>query len=66
MAFPGFPGSGVPPGPVAGEYARARAQAAAAEQRMPSANVLKSIDDERRVRRLRRRLRFWRVFRRVR
>jgi hypothetical protein len=33
---------------------------------MPSANVLKSIDDERRVRRLRRRLRFWRVFRRVR
>jgi hypothetical protein len=66
MAFPGFPGSGVPPGPVAGEYARAHAQAAAAQQRMPSAEVLQGIDDNRRERRLRRRLRFWRVFRRVR
>ena len=66
MAFPGHAGGGVPPGPVAGEYARAHARAAGAAQRLPSANVLKAIDDERRVRRLRRRLRFWRVFRRVR
>jgi hypothetical protein len=66
MAFPGFPGGGVPPGPVAGEYARAHAQAAAAKYRLPSAEVLQSIEDERRVRRLRRVLQFWRLFRRVR
>jgi hypothetical protein len=66
MAFPGHTGGGIPPGPVAGEYARAHAQAAGAKARLPSADVLKAMDDERRVRRLRRRLWFWRVFRRVR
>jgi len=51
---------------VAGEYARAHAQAAAAQNRLPSAEVLQGMDDERRVRRLRRVLRFWRLFGRVR
>ena len=66
MAYPGHPGGGVPPGPVAGEYARSYAQAAGAKARLPSADVLKAMDDERRVRRLRRRLWFWRMLRRVR
>jgi hypothetical protein len=66
MAYPGLPGGGIPPGPVAGEYARAHAHAAAAKDRLPSAEVLQAIDDERRVRRLRRVLRFWRLFGRVR
>ncbi|HYU39153.1 MAG TPA: hypothetical protein VEM59_04850 [Acidimicrobiia bacterium] len=66
MAYPGISGGGVPPGPVAGEYARAHAQAAAAQNRLPSAEVLQGMDDERRVRRLRRVLRFWRLFGRVR
>jgi hypothetical protein len=66
MAFPGVPGGGIPPGPVAVEYARAHANAAAAKHRLPSAEVLEAMDDERRVRRLRRLLRFWRLFGRVR
>jgi hypothetical protein len=33
---------------------------------LPSADVLKGVDDERAVRRLRRRLRFWRLLGRVR
>jgi hypothetical protein len=33
---------------------------------LPSADVLKAMDDERAVRRLRRRLRFWRLLGRVR
>jgi hypothetical protein len=66
MTFPGFPGGGVPPGPVAAEYARAHAQAEAVKHRLPSAEVLRAMDDDRRVRRLRRRLRFWRLFGRVR
>jgi hypothetical protein len=51
---------------VTGEYARARAEGAAAEHRIPSAEVLRGLDDARGVRRLRRRLRFWRFLRRVR
>jgi hypothetical protein len=35
-------------------------------QHLPSADVLKAVDDERAVRRLRRRLRFWRLLGRVR
>ncbi len=52
-------------GPGAGD-ARGRAQAARAEHRLPSPEVIQGIDDERRVRRLRRALRFWRLFRRAR
>jgi hypothetical protein len=40
--------------------------AAAEAQHLPSADVLKAMDDERAVRRLRRRLRFWRLLGRVR
>jgi hypothetical protein len=40
--------------------------AASESQHLPSADVLKAMDDERAVRRLRRRLRFWRLLRRVR
>jgi hypothetical protein len=40
--------------------------AAAEAQRLPSADVLKAMDDARRVRRLRRQLQFWRLLRRVR
>jgi hypothetical protein len=40
--------------------------AAAEAQHLPSADVLKALDDARRVRRLRRKLRFWRLLRRVR
>jgi hypothetical protein len=66
MAFPGWSGGGIPPGPVAGEYARAHANAALAQHRLPSAEVVRAMDDERRVRKLQRRLRVWRFFRRVR
>jgi hypothetical protein len=66
MAFPGWSGGGIPPGPVAGEYARAHANAAAAQHRLPSAEVIRAMDDARRVRRLQRRLRIWRFFRSVR
>lgn len=49
---------------------RARARAypiAEVEARhVPSADVIKGMDDERAVRKLRRRIRFWRFFRRVR
>jgi hypothetical protein len=40
--------------------------AASESQHLPSADVLKAMDDERAVRRLRRRLRFWRLLGRVR
>jgi len=40
--------------------------AAAEAQHLPSADVLKALDDARRVRRLRRKLQFWRLLRRVR
>jgi hypothetical protein len=40
--------------------------AAAEARHLPSADVLKAIDDARLVRRLRRKLRFWRLLRRVR
>jgi hypothetical protein len=40
--------------------------AAAEAQDLPSADVLKAIDDARHVRRLRRKMRFWRLLRRVR
>jgi hypothetical protein len=67
MTFPGLPGGPGPlPGNVTGEYARAHAEGAAAEHRIPSAEVLRGLDDARGVRRLRRRLRFWRFLRRVR
>jgi hypothetical protein len=67
MTFPGLPaGPGPLPGNATGEYARARAEGAAAEHPVPSAEVLRGLDDERRVRRLRRRLRIWRFLRRVR
>jgi hypothetical protein len=45
---------------------RAYPVAASESQHLPSADVLKAVDDERRVRRLRRKLRFWRLLRRVR
>jgi hypothetical protein len=66
MAFPGWSGGGIPPGPVAGEYAWAHANAALAQHRLPSAEVIRAMDDERRVRKLRRLLRVWRFSRRVR
>ena len=40
--------------------------AAVEAQHLPSAEVIKGMDDARRVRRLRRKLRFWRLLRRVR
>jgi len=40
--------------------------AASESQDLPSADVIKGIDDARRVRRLRRKLRFWRLLGRVR
>jgi hypothetical protein len=40
--------------------------AASESRHLPSADVLKAMDDERAVRRLRRRLRFWRLLGRVR
>jgi len=40
--------------------------AAAEAQHLPSADVLKAMGDERAVRRLRRKLQFWRLLRRVR
>jgi hypothetical protein len=49
-----------------GQSARGYPIAAIESQRLPSADVLKAVDDERTVRRLRRRLRFWRLLRRVR
>jgi hypothetical protein len=51
-------------GPAFG--ARTYPRAATEAQRLPSAEVLKALDDERAVRRLRRRLRFWRLLGRVR
>jgi hypothetical protein len=49
-----------------GQSARSYPIAAVESQHLPSADVLKAFDDERAVRRLRRRLRFWRLLRRVR
>jgi hypothetical protein len=46
--------------------ARAIPFAAAEAQHLPSADVLKALDDARRVRRLRRKLRCWRLVGRVR
>jgi hypothetical protein len=46
--------------------ARGYPVAAAESHHLPSADVLKAMDDERAVRRLRRRLRFWRLLGRVR
>lgn len=50
---------------MVGVYARMHFQAAAA-RRVRSAEVIQGMDDERWVRRLRRRLRIWRLLRRVR
>jgi hypothetical protein len=46
--------------------ARTYPRAAAEARHLPSADVLTALDDERAVRRLRRRLRFWRLLGRVR
>ncbi|MGQ0804856.1 MAG: hypothetical protein ACT4PI_13455 [Actinomycetota bacterium] len=66
----GYGGLGAGPGPmpgnVLGEYGRAQAQGAAAEHHVPSPEVLRGLDDEKLRRKLRRRLSFWRLFRRVR
>jgi hypothetical protein len=59
-------GRGHPPVPMPGQNARSFPIAAVESQHLPSADVLKAFDDERAVRRLRRRLRFWRLLRRVR
>jgi hypothetical protein len=40
--------------------------AASESQYLPSADVIKGMEDERSVRRLRRRLRFWRLLRQIR
>ncbi len=64
MVYGGL-GPGPMPGSVLGEYGRAQAQGAAAEHHVPSPEV-RRLDDERLRRRLRRRLSFWRLFRRVR
>jgi hypothetical protein len=61
-----FFGRGRPPEPKPGQSARAYPIAAIESQHLPSADVLKAMDDERAVRRLRRRLRFWRLLGRVR
>lgn len=67
MGYGGLnPGPGPLPGHVQGDFGRAQAQGAAAEHRVPSAEVLRGIEDEKSVRKLRRKLRFWRLFRRVR
>jgi hypothetical protein len=49
-----------------GQNARSFPIAAVESQHLPSADVLKAFDDERAVRKLRRRMRFWRLLRRVR
>jgi len=61
-------GDGLPPErvPRSDDARTARTQAAAMARRVPSADVLKGMDDARRVRRLRRKLRFWRLLGRVR
>jgi hypothetical protein len=61
-----FFGGGRPPEPLPGQGARGYPIAIAEAQRVPSADVIKGMDDDRAVRRLRRRLRFWRLLRRVR
>jgi hypothetical protein len=61
-----FFGRGSPPKPMPGQNARGYPIAAIESQHLPSADVLKAMDDERAVRRLRRRLRFWRLLGRVR
>jgi len=67
MGFGGLnPGPGPLPGQAAGEFGRAQHQGASSEHHMPSAEVIRGIEDEKSVRRLRRKLRFWRLFRRVR
>lgn len=70
MGFEGLgglsPGPGPLPGNVQGDYARAQAEGAAAEHPVPSAEVLRGLEDARQRRKLRRRLKFWRLFRRVR
>jgi hypothetical protein len=58
-----FFGRGRPPEP---KSARPYPIAASEARHLPSADVLKAMDDERSVRRLRRRMRFWRLLRRVR
>jgi hypothetical protein len=66
MASSRFFGRGYPPKPMAASSARAIPFAAAEAQHLPSADVLKALDDARRVRRLRRKLRCWRLVGRVR
>jgi hypothetical protein len=61
-----FFGRGDQPKPMPGHTARSYPIAAVEAQHLPSADVLKAVDDERALRRLRRRLRFWRLLRRVR
>lgn len=66
MASARYFGRGYPPKPMAANSARSIPVAAAEAQHLPSADVLKAMDDERAVRRLRRKLRFWRLLGRVR
>jgi hypothetical protein len=47
-------------------WVRAYPGAEVEARHVPSADVLKAMDDERVVRKLQRKLRFWRLFRRVR
>ena len=61
-----FFGRGYPPKPMPANSARAIPFTAVEAQHLPSAEVIKGMDDARRVRRLRRKLRFWRLLRRVR
>jgi hypothetical protein len=61
-----FFGRGRPPEPMPGQSARSYPIAAVESQHLPSADVVKGMDDARAVRKLRRRMRFWRLLRRVR
>jgi len=61
-----FFGRGYPPKPMPGHSARAYPVAAIEAQHLPSADVIKGMEDARSVRRLRRRMRWWRLLRRIR
>jgi hypothetical protein len=61
-----FFGRGEQPKPMPGHDARSYPIAAMEARDLPLADVVKAMDDERAARRLRRRMRWWRLFRRVR
>ena len=61
-----FFGRGEQPKPMPGHTARSYPVAAIEARNLPAADVLKAVDDDRAVRKLQRRMRFWRLFRRVR